>query len=200
MYTERELLQQVASGSEQAFGTLFNAYRKKLYTNIYRLTNSREIAEDTVHEVFLKIWLNRSSLTGIDHFGAYLQRMAHNHAVSGFRKMAKESLIVTELKYQAESQHPGDQPTQPIHLLMSKEVRAFIREAINQLTPQQKAVFLLSREDGLKADEIADKLGITLNTAKKHLADALRNLREAINDAHGPYAIAIYVLYDICQH
>lgn len=195
--TEKELLQQVASGSEQAFGTLFNAYRKKLYTNIYRLTESRETAEDTVHEVFLKVWLNRATLGTIDNFGAYLQRMARNYAVSGFRRMAKEALILSELKKEEANQSFSEQPAQPEHQLMSKEVRNFIRQAVDNLTPQQKTVYLLNREGGLKTDEIAQQLGISVNTAKKHLADALLNLRRSVNDAYGPYAIALFVFFDI---
>jgi RNA polymerase sigma-70 factor (family 1) len=197
--TEKELLQQVASGSERAFGTLFNAYRKKLYTNIYRLTESRETAEDTVHEVFLKVWLNRASLASIDNFGAYLQRMARNHAISGFRRMAKETLILSELKKEEDTRSASGRPAQPEHQLMSKEVRDFIRQAVENLTPQQKTVYLLNREDGLKTDEIAKQLGISVNTAKKHLADALLNLRRAINDAYGPYAIALCVFFDVYQ-
>jgi len=195
--TERELLQQVAAGSEQAFATLFNAYRKKLYTNIYRLTESRETAEDTVHEVFLKVWLNRSSLDAIDNFSAYLQRMARNYAISGFRRMAKETLILSELKKEEESQQNNEQSSQPEYQLMSKEVRTFIRQAIEKLTPQQKAVYLLSRDSGLKTDEIAEQLGISTNTAKKHLSDALHSLRRIISDTYGPYAVALYVLFDI---
>ncbi|MGE7776552.1 RNA polymerase sigma factor [Chitinophaga sp. NPDC101104] len=197
--TEKELLHEVAAGSERAFAALFNAYRKKLYTNIYRLTESRQTAEDTVHEVFLKVWLNRASLTNVDNFGAYLQRMARNQAISGFRRMAKETLIISELKKEEAGQALTTQPPQPEHQLMTKEVKAFIRQAVDKLTPQQKSVYLLSRDGGLKTDEIARQLGISQNTAKKHLSAALHHLRRAISDTYGPYAVALYVLFDICH-
>lgn len=193
---EKELLQEVAAGSEQAFAALFNAYRKKLYTNIFRLTESRQAAEDTVHEVFLKVWLNRASLTSVDNFGAYLGRMARNHAISGFRRMAKETLILSELKKDEAGQGLAAQPE---HELMTKEVKAFIRQAVDKLTPQQRSVYLLSRDGGLKTEEIALQLGISQNTAKKHLSDALHHLRRAISDTYGPYAVALYVLFDICR-
>lgn len=197
-YIEKELLQQLATGNEQAFETLFNAYRKKLYTNIYKLTDSREAAEDAVHEVFLKIWLNRTDVGAIENFGAYLRRMAHNQAVSSFRRMAKETLIIAELRHDVMQQANATASAQPSHQLMAKEVRDFIRDAINNLTPQQKTVYLLNREEGLKPAEIADQLGISLHTAKKHLADALQHLRRDINDNYGPYAFAIYVIFNVC--
>jgi RNA polymerase sigma-70 factor (ECF subfamily) len=196
-YHEKELLQLVAAGDEQAFAILFNTYRKKLYTNIFRLTGSRETAEDTVHEVFLKIWQNRENAGTIDNFGGYIHRLAQNMAVSGFRRMAKETLIISALKQEAASQLGHEQNDLPTQQLMAKEVKAFIQQAVDGLTSQQKAVYLLSREQGLKSDEIAEKLGISVNTAKKHLMDALKNLRQSVNNTYGPYAVAICVLYDI---
>lgn len=194
------MLQQVAAGDEQAFATLFNAHRKKLYTNIFRLTDSRETAEDTVHEVFLKIWQNRENAGTIENFGAYLHRLAQNMAVSGFRRMAKETLIIATLKQEAAMSSGMDQSDLPAQQLMAKEVRMFIQQAIDNLTPQQKTVYLLSREEGLKSDEIAERLGISVNTAKKHLMDALNNLRRSVNISYGPYAIAICIMYDITIH
>ena len=190
-HSERELLKQVSEGSEKAFGELFNTYRKKLYTNIYKLTESKEIAEDTVHDVFLKIWANRKSLPEVDNFNAYLNRIAHNHAYTGFRRMAKETLILAELRRQ---QNVAENPAQQ---LMAKEVRDFIKETIENLTPQQKLVFMMSREEGLKQEEIAERLNISVFTVKKHMVDALRYLREEIGKSYGPYAVALYVLHSL---
>src|ERR1700754_3327510 len=121
MYNERELLQQVAEGSSQAFSQLFHAYRKKLYTNIFKLTDSRQMAEDIVSQVFLKIWANRHSLHTIDNFNAYLSRMAANHAYTAFRRMAKETLVLAELK-----KEQAGAPLEPDQQLRAKEVREFI--------------------------------------------------------------------------
>lgn len=60
----------VAAGNEDAFRTLFNGYRSKLYTYILKISRSNEIAEDTVHDVFLKLWENRHNLKHIDNLNA----------------------------------------------------------------------------------------------------------------------------------
>lgn len=195
VHNEKELLRQVAGGSESAFGELFNTYRKKLFTNIYRITKSREIAEDTVHDVFLKIWANRESLTDIENFSAYLNRMAQNHAYTGFRRLAKESLILAELcrETDTDNNHPGQ-------VLMAKEVKAFIQETIEKLTPQQKLVFLLSRQEGLKQEEIADRLNISISTVKTHMGDALRYLRDELGKSYGSQAIALFVIYNLSMN
>lgn len=58
---------------------------------------SAEVAEDCVHDVFLKLWCSRDKLTNIQNFNAYQYRMAHNHALNNLQKMAMEMLIVAEL-------------------------------------------------------------------------------------------------------
>ena len=189
-YNEKDLLMQVSEGNELAFRQLFNTYRGKLYSYILRITESKEVAEDTVHDVFLKIWINKESLPEILNLNAYLFRMAHNHAYNGFRRMAKETLVMAELERQA-----GYETSDPNDKLIRKEVRKFIHDAVNKLTPQQKEVFRMSREEGLKQEEIAQRLNISIFTVKKHLTDALNYLRKEISHSYGSQAIAFYVIY-----
>lgn len=189
-YNEKDLLVQVSEGNELAFRQLFNTYRPRLYSYILKITESKEIAEDTVHDVFLKIWFNRKSLPEILNINAYLYRMAHNHAYNGIRRMAKETLIMAELERQS-----GYEASDPNDKLVRKEVRTFIYDAVNKLTPQQKEVFRMSREEGLKQEEIAQRLNISIFTVKKHLTDALNYLRKEISHSYGSEAIAFYVIY-----
>lgn len=192
LYNERALLLQVSEGDETAFSQLFHAYRNKLFSYIFNLSGSRETAEDAVHDVFLKIWTNRETLTEIQNLNAYIYRMAHNHAHNGLRRMAKETLIMAELSQglSYESNDPNDQ-------LLRKEVLQFIHEAVERLTPQQREVYKMSREQGLKQDEIAKRLNISVFTVKRHLTDALKSLRDDIDSSYGSYAIAIFVLYNL---
>jgi len=190
LYDEKGLLLRVSEGDEIAFRQLFDTYRNKLYSYILKITDSKEAAEDVLHDIFLKLWTNREKLPEIEHLNPYIHRMAHNHAHNGLRKMAKETLMMAELEKGSyyESSDPDDQ-------LVRKEVRQFIHDAINKLTPQQKEVFRMSREDGLKHEEIAQRLNISILTVKKHMSDALNYLRKEISDSYGPYAVALYVLY-----
>jgi RNA polymerase sigma-70 factor (ECF subfamily) len=189
--SEKELLLEVASGSEEAFRTIFHHYRGKLYHYILTITKSAEEAEDTVHDVFLKIWETREKLPVIENLGSYLYRMCYNHAISGFRRMAKETLILAELRKESILPLPAIDP------ISQKEIRALIQNAIEKLSPQQRKVFILSRHDGLKHEEIAAHLGISINTVRTHLGEALRFLREEIGQSYGPLATAIWVIYNL---
>ncbi|MEI9806642.1 MAG: RNA polymerase sigma-70 factor [Bacteroidota bacterium] len=190
-YSEKELLLQVVAGNEKAFRTIFNYYKGKLYTYVLKITDSREAAEDTVHDVFLKIWADRTKFAEIENLNSYLYRMAHNHAVSGFRRMAKETLILAELRHES---IPAIQLADP---LTQKEIRTFIAEAVAKLSPQQKKVFILSRYDGLKHKEIAGELGLSVNTVRSHIQEGLRIVREEISRSYGPLTVAIFVIHEL---
>ena len=192
-YNEITLLQQVSEGDEFAFRQLFEAYRDKLYTYILKITESRETAEDTVHDVFLKLWTSREKLPEIQNLSAYLYRMAHNHAYNGLRRMAKHTLIVAELTRDATAYESND----PDDILVRKEIQQFIHDAVNKLTPQQQQVYKMSREEGLKHEEIAQRLNISIFTVKKHMGDALISLRKEIAQGYSSYAVALYVLYSL---
>jgi RNA polymerase sigma-70 factor (ECF subfamily) len=159
---------------------------------LFRITDSRELAEDAMQEIFLKLWNRRELFHEIENLNAYLHRMAHNFAYHGFRRMAKEALVLDHLR--AGSEKVG---VEPEDRLISKEVQGYIHSLVDQLTPQQRRVFLLSREGGLKQEEIAQRLGISLSAVKKHMVDALRFLREEISGKYGSLAIALFVLFDL---
>lgn len=191
LYDEKELLQQVAGGSEEAFSLLFRRYRGKLYHYVLDFTQSKEEAEDIVHDVFLKIWNSRETLTAIDSINSYLYKMSRNQAINGLRRKAKERLVLAELRQEPMAILPDIDPAS------KKEVRDSIQQAISKLSPQQRKVFLLSRQDGLKHEQIAEELGISITTVKTHIGRALQFLREEIRQAYGEQAIAIFVLYGL---
>ncbi len=187
MQYEKEWLEMAAGGDELAFTHLFHAYKFKLYGFISKLTGSPATAEDVVQDVFLKLWKDRTSLRDVESFGSYLFRMAQNHAINGFRKMAREVDMLKEM-------NTGDLPahsTPQTHIAL-KETREILHRAIQQLPPRQKAIYLLSREEGVKHEEIARRLRITTGTVKNHMIQALRTLREQLSQH--PHSLEILLL------
>ena len=192
-YNERELLQQLAAGNENAFRTLFLAYRDKLYNYVVKLSGSAETAEDTVHDVFLKLWAKRAQLPEMYNLDAYLYRMVRNRSIDIFRLVAKEGLMVEEIG-RDQGQDAGFEGEDRI---THREVLDAIQKAVSNLTPQQRQVFLMSRQQGLKIGEIARQLNIAERTAKNHLSEALRFLRAEMGRQYGPNALIIFALYNL---
>lgn len=190
IYTENELLKKIADGNEEAFRYLFHLYNNRLYCFALKITESKELAEDIVHDTFLKIWASRESLSLIQNFNAYIFRIAQNNIYNGFRRNAKKTLILAEL----ERSHEQDFSTCD-DVFLAKDIKQFIYSSINKLTPQQKRVFILSREEGLKNEEIAAQLNISVFTVKKHLTGALNTIKKEILENYPLYSTAILVIY-----
>lgn len=173
-YDEKALLAKVAAGNEAAFRLLFDAYRNRLYFYIFRLTLSKEVAEDILQDTFLKIWLNRDNLNQVEHFNAYLFKVGQNAVLTGMRRKAVEASIINNKQEQNTQQLI---PDQQLHF---KQVKATLQEAIEALPPQQKKVFLLRREEGRRIDEIANLMNISGLTVKKHLTAAQKTIRQVL--------------------
>jgi len=194
IHNERNLLLQIADGSEVAFRELFDHYHRRLFAYLYKVTRSRELAEDAVQDIFLKIWSMRQKLPEIENVQAYLRRMAHNQALKGFQAVAREGLVEGELARQRSAHGSADDG------LLSKEIQQFINRLIDQLTPSQRRVFLLSREEDLPQQEIADRLGLNLVTVKRHMVDALKAIRGGLAQNYGTQAVALYIIFRLSDH
>lgn len=174
-HNENDLLRQVIEGHEQAFTQLFHHYHHQLGAYIYQLTFSRELAEEIVQDVFLKIWINRASLTEVKNFRAWLWIVSRNHALNalrkalreGLKKKAWEKMQLSELQFLPQESLPEEQ-------------FELIDEAIRQLPPQQKKVFIMSRYGRLKYEEIAQEMNISKETVKSYLQIAVSSIRRFV--------------------
>jgi DNA-directed RNA polymerase specialized sigma24 family protein len=77
-YDEKEILQKVSEGNEQAFSQLFHEHHQHLAAYVYKLTSSHELAEEVVLDVFLKIWTCRGSLIEVTNFRTWLYVISRN--------------------------------------------------------------------------------------------------------------------------
>jgi RNA polymerase sigma-70 factor (ECF subfamily) len=166
------LLQQLAEGDRKAFRALYDLHRDKLFFYTLRLTESKQVAEDVLQEVFIKVWQQRENLKEIRSFDAWLFTLAKNQVINGFKRASLERTIIAGMKDAATES--SDPVTQSINY---RETNRFLQEAINQLPPQQKKIYHLRQEQGMKTREIAHQLNISPLTVKKHVAQAVRSIR-----------------------
>jgi RNA polymerase sigma-70 factor (ECF subfamily) len=109
--------------------------------------------------------------------------------------VAREALILARLGKDAK---PAQASTEDLMAL--KEVQSQLQQALAKLSFQQKLVFTLSREKGLKYDEIAAELNISPSTVKNHMIDALRIIRQHFHSSSNLLLIgSLYVLVDTLQ-
>ena len=187
------MLQEVARGDEKAFADLFNAYRDKLFSFVYDITGSETKAEDTVQEIFLRIWQQRSGLSAINNFNAYIFRMCRNYAIDQLRKLSRETLLHSSLLEQGALVDNGADDA-----LLKKEIRQKLREAVAQLPAKQQRVFELHKEQGLKIQEIAQELNLSVSTVQNHLFRAVGNIRQYLNTTYPD--ISLYLILALTSY
>ena len=169
---EKRLLQQVAAGNEHAFKQLFDLRRQKVYSFAFHLTRSDLMAEEIVQEIFLRIWLHRRQLSDILHFHAWLNTLVRNLSYTWLRRMALEASILRDLQHRS-----GEASVDTQDNLQIREYRRLLQQAIDDLPPRQQEIYLLSRREELSYAAIADQLGLSINTVKNHMKEALRSMR-----------------------
>lgn len=172
-YTEKSLMKLAADGDAAAFTKLFYLYKDRLYSFSLRLTSSPELAQDMVQDIFLKIWRDKGHLDKLENFGSFIFKMAQNQAINALKRMANQTIILAKIQQHGEA---CDRATE--ENIEFNEVNHLLNEVVEKLPAQQHLVFKLSREQGLKNDEIAHLLKISPNTVKNHLVIALRTVRE----------------------
>lgn len=178
---ETDLLAKTAQGDEHAFTTLFHWYSRPLGEFVIKLTHSLDITEEIIQDVFVIIWQRREKLLSISNFSSYLYILCRNHTFLVLKKMASEK--AQQASFEADYQMDAwlDTLDNP-----ADHYRGLIEKAVDRLPFQQKTVFMLSRYERLKTEEIAKKLQLSPDTVKKHLQLANKTLRNQLGDHINP--------------
>jgi len=173
LYTNEELIHQLAEGNEEAFKQFYNQHWNRIYSLALAYLKSATQAQDIVQEVFLKVWARRAQLRKVEKPEAFVYIMGRNEVINALKK----KISLATIDEQANDYLPDDYllPHQVIDL---RDLQQKINHAIDALPAQQKLIFKLSREEGLNHQQIADRLGIERTTVKNHIVRALNTLRQ----------------------
>lgn len=168
----------VSQSNQQAFGRLHQYYFKKLCQFAFTLTRSKEVSEEIVEDVFVKIWTNRYNLTRIDNLTVYLYVAVKNSALNTLSKKARELIIAPYEFLNIDVCSPAPNPQE---LMITSEMMKNMEEAINALPPRCKMIFKLCKEDGLRYKEVAQILNISVNTIDAQMAIAVKRICHALD-------------------
>lgn len=177
---DRELVQRIERGDEDAFRGLFGRYAPSAMALARRVARQPFLAEEIVQEAFLAVWRNPS---GYDQqrgsVRAWLMGMVHHRAVDAVRReesqrrRAEEAMVSDPVV----SPDPADDVADAIDL---PEQRRAVRAALAALPAEQREVIELMYFGGLSQSAIAERLGLPLGTVKSRTLLGMRRLRSAI--------------------
>lgn len=159
-----------------AYKELFLLYHKRLLTFSITITHSKESSEELVSDVFMKIWLSRKTLPGIENFHLYIYIATKNLSINRVLKDKKqESFSLDETAVDARNIYYD-----PEQSMVTSEMQKRIRFAIETLPPKCRLIFKLIREDGLKYKEVAELLSLSVKTVENQMTIALKKITESI--------------------
>lgn len=189
---ERELFARLSNGDEGAFTTIFYHYTARIHPFITKMTRSETISEEIVHDVFLSIWKKRATVTEIDNYEQWVFRIATNYTLNYLKSKTRELNLKNLVAYNEHDITFNTTETIDLH-----ESQQLLNDAVEQLSPQRKLVFKMSREQGLSHEQIAQELNISKNTVKNHMIEALKFIKEKLKKTPGASLTLIAIFLEI---
>lgn len=179
---ETDILKKIKVGDLDVFHYLYTEYYAPLCICAKSYTRSSEIAEEIVQEVFLRLWEQRDKLNITESIRAYLYISVRNHSINHLKhiKVVKKfngqfsGMIADAEFYNSISLETGES------MVIADELNDCVDNAINSLPAQCRKIFVLSRKYGLKHQDIANILNITIHCVHKQISIALEKLKDAL--------------------
>lgn len=172
-----------------AFDLIYHTYCRRLHAFALKFLKHDQDAEEIVQEVFIKIWEYREKINAYTSFESYLFTISYNTTMSLLRKRLSESksreyLKLTQPIYAAE--HVVDE-------LYYKQLNDRVTSLLEELTPRQREIFLLSREEGLSHKDIGQRLNISEKTVNNHMVSILKFLRKNMGASMAVILLFVYL-------
>jgi RNA polymerase sigma-70 factor (ECF subfamily) len=178
---DRRLIADCLQGDSAAFGVLVRRYQDRLYNSVLRLVDNADDARDVVQDAFLHAYQALDGFKGDSLFFTWLYRIAINTAISLKRKH-RVTLRMDGGREDGGAVEPVDTSefSQPGYALEQAEQEQKIQHALNQLSPEHRAVLIMKDMEGQKYEEMAEVLQVPIGTIRSRLHRARMELRELL--------------------
>ncbi len=181
---ENAIIEGMARGDPRAFRELVERFQKKVFYLALDMAGNPVDAEDISQEVFLKVYRSFSTFRKGAKLGSWLYRITYNASIDHLRrKGAAPEAVTDELIESAggsEAGLPRRGAADPAADLESQQIQDRIARALEKVSPQEKAVFVLRHYEDLMLKDIAESLGLSVGSVKSYLFRAVRKLRQEL--------------------
>ncbi len=186
MTDEHELIAGLARGDRAAFRELVETHKKKVYFLALDMVGNPVDAEDVSQEVFLKVFRSFDTFRQGAKLGSWLYRITYNACIDHLRKRASTPEPMEddalEAGFRSHPQVSGPrEATDPAIAAEHAQLRERIERALETVSPQEKAVFLLRHYEDLALGDIAEAMGLSVGSVKSYLFRAVRKLRKELS-------------------
>ena len=168
--TPEDSINLIRKGDQKAFELLFNEFYARLCGYSVLITHDKDASMEIVQDFFVKLWENRNALE-IKSVRSYFFRSVHNNSIKYMNKKVLLESISDESDVQYGFSNPGD-----------FELKEKLEQSLGELPPKCREIFILSRVDKLRHNEIAEKLGISSKTVEVQIRKASIILKKKLKE------------------
>jgi RNA polymerase sigma-70 factor, ECF subfamily len=179
--TDEAFVTQARSGDGEAFRVLVERHSRSLFRLAFRMTGNQQDAEDVVQESFLRAYRQLARFDERASFGTWLYRIATNCALDVIRARKRRSEQPAETNGAIDRAQflPCGNPS-PERAALSLEIRERVAEAMNELSPTERAAFVLRHFEGMRIEDVSRVLECQPGAAKHSVFRAVQKLRRAL--------------------
>lgn len=176
--TDEQLIARAASGNSEAFGQLVRRYQDRLFRGVCHLLHAHADAEDVVQDTFVQAYLKLQTFRQQCAFYTWLYRIALNIVYSGGRRQRTRAQLSRARPVRADDQ--TDPHGTPDDELQRREDENQLRQALDALSAEHRAILVLRGVEGFDYDTIAQVLELNLGTVRSRLHRARLELRDQL--------------------
>ena len=171
------LVKALKEGNQLAFSIVYKTYAAQTFSLAFKYLLNKELAEDAVQNLFLKLWLKKEEIDETKPINRYLFAMLKNDLLNTLRDSKKNIYLLEDclsmvLELEDDSQNEN----------LKQEQMNIIQQALEQLSPQRRKVFEMKVSGKYSNQEIADKLNLSINTIKFQYSQSLKQIRSTVGE------------------
>ena len=171
------LVKALKEGNQLAFSIVYKTYAAQTFSLAFKYLLNKELAEDAVQNLFLKLWLKKEEIDETKPINRHLFTMLKNDLLNTLRDSKKNIYLLEDclsmvLELEDNSQNEN----------LKQEQMNIIQQALEQLSPQRRKVFEMKVSGKYSNQEIADKLNLSINTIKFQYSQSLKQIRATVGE------------------
>ncbi len=178
-FTDSELLEKFRDENTKhyAFNLLVRQYQQRLYWHVRRILLDHEDSNDAIQNVFIKVWNNLGNFRGDSQLFTWLYSIATNEALTALRKRKRRYFISFDsIEYEMAEKLASDP------LFSGDKIQLKLQQAVVRLPPQQRLIFNMKYFEGMKYEQIAEILGLTVGALKASYHHAVKKISKYVTN------------------
>lgn len=186
---ERKLVADLINGDETAFCQLYSLYKKRLVYFAIRFLKSSDFAEDVFQDAFTSVWQNRRFINPNEPFAPYIYTIVKNRILNLLAGIEKEQELKKVILSNSIDFHMKVEEE-----VIESELDRLLEKALEELTPQQRNIFEMSRKEYKSHKQIAQELNISVYTVQQHISVSIKKIKSYLEKYGEAYTDIVLLL------